>query len=117
MRLAAAAFVFLVAAVAQAAEPQTQDNGGCAMPLPAQVSRVFPAGPPASIDLFAVAPEKMLGWTRGTRPKDDIFVPTAAAALPELSGPEWMSMRRSIASPRSRARAWTGDENVSRREC
>jgi hypothetical protein len=67
---AAAAFVFLVAAVAQAAEPQTQDNGGRAMTLPAQVSRVFPAGPPASIDLFcstasphSIAPTS-IAWRR-----------------------------------------------------
>ena len=38
------------------------DSVGRRVELPVHVGRVMPAGPPASILLYAVAPESMLGW-------------------------------------------------------
>jgi iron complex transport system substrate-binding protein len=47
------------------AEAETfTDSAGRHVDIPQPVRRVFPAGPPASVTLFTVAPEKMLGWTR-----------------------------------------------------
>lgn len=66
------------------AQTNFRDDGGRTVAVPAHPTRVFPAGPPASIDLFAVAPEKMLGWTRGTHPRDGTLVPPRFAELPEL---------------------------------
>lgn len=65
------------------AKPFT-DGGGRRIDLPAKVVRVFPAGPPASLVLFAVAPEKMLGWTRAPAPAAHAFLPRHYAGLPEL---------------------------------
>ncbi len=46
--------------------------------------RVFPAGPPASITLFTVAPDKMLGWTRMPSAAARPFLPKRYADLPEI---------------------------------
>jgi len=52
--------------------------------IPDEVRRVFPAGPPASVALYVVAPEKMLGWTRAPSPEARPFLPTRYADLPEI---------------------------------
>jgi iron complex transport system substrate-binding protein len=48
------------------------------------VERVFAAGPPASVLVFAIAPEKLLGWTRALRPEEAQFFDERYARLPEL---------------------------------
>jgi iron complex transport system substrate-binding protein len=60
------------------------DSAGRRIDLPDQVRRVFPAGPPASVTLFIVAPEKMLGWTRAPSPEARPFLPAQYAELPEI---------------------------------
>jgi iron complex transport system substrate-binding protein len=50
--------------------------------VPAEVSRVFAAGPPAAITLFTLAPDLMLGWTSEFRPAEKEFVPRRYADLP-----------------------------------
>ena len=59
---------------------------GCclAQPAPAKVERVFAAGPPASVLVFAIAPDKLVGWTRGMRPSEAQFFAERYAKLPEL---------------------------------
>jgi len=37
------------------------DAAGRAVPVPGKVTRVFPAGPPAAILLYTVAPDLLLG--------------------------------------------------------
>ena len=51
---------------------------------PAKVERVYAAGPPASMLVFAIAPDKLTGWTRAFRANEAEFVPPKYAALPEL---------------------------------
>jgi iron complex transport system substrate-binding protein len=51
---------------------------------PGKAERVYAAGPPASVLVFAIAPDKLLGWTRAFRPNEAAFVPEKYAALPEL---------------------------------
>ena len=60
------------------------DSGGRRVDVPDEVRRVFPAGPPASVTLFTVAPEKMLGWTRAPSPEARAFLPTRYGELPEI---------------------------------
>jgi iron complex transport system substrate-binding protein len=60
------------------------DSGGRRVDVPDDVRRVFPAGPPASVTLFTVAPEKMLGWTRAPGPEARPFLPARYAELPEI---------------------------------
>jgi iron complex transport system substrate-binding protein len=65
------------------AKPFT-DSGGRRVDVPDQIGRVFPAGPPASVTLFTVAPEKMLGWSRAPTPQARPFLPSQYAELPEI---------------------------------
>jgi iron complex transport system substrate-binding protein len=46
--------------------------------------RVYAAGPPASVMVFAIAPGKLVGWTRGMRPNEAPFFAERYAKLPEL---------------------------------
>jgi iron complex transport system substrate-binding protein len=68
--------VFLAAAGLAAA-------GGAALGQK-KVERVYAAGPPASVLVFAIAPDKLVGWTRAFRPDEAQFVPERYARLPEL---------------------------------
>jgi len=65
------------------AKPFT-DSAERRIDLPDEVRRVFPAGPPASVALYVVAPEKMLGWTRVPSPEARPFLPARYADLPEI---------------------------------
>jgi iron complex transport system substrate-binding protein len=60
------------------------DSGSRQVEVPDDIRRVFPAGPPASVALFTVAPEKMLGWTRAPSPEARAFLPARYAELPEI---------------------------------
>jgi len=67
----------------EAAKPFT-DSGGRRVNVPDEVHRVFPVGPPASVTLFTLAPEKMLGWPRAPSPEARSFLPTRYGELPEI---------------------------------
>lgn len=69
---------------AVAAQTRFSDDGGRTVTLPARVARVLPAGPPASVDLLMVAPEMLVGLTRGLTPAEAAFLPESEASLPEL---------------------------------
>jgi iron complex transport system substrate-binding protein len=58
------------------------DSAGRRVSLPARVERVLVAGPPANVAVFAVAPDKMLGWLRAPRAEDLPFLPRRYASLP-----------------------------------
>jgi len=61
-----------------------KDSTGRTIELPDKVSRVFPAGPPAAIMLYTLAPDLLLGWTRTPSPAEKEFLTPEAAAKPEL---------------------------------
>ncbi|WP_088348489.1 MULTISPECIES: iron ABC transporter substrate-binding protein [Rhodomicrobium] len=81
----------IIAAAALGAPPlsaQTQtrsvtDAGGRRVEIPASVGRVLAAGPPASILLYTLAPETMVGWVRAPRPPEKAFLSPAVRDLPE----------------------------------
>lgn len=52
--------------------------------LAANVERVYAAGPPAGVLVFAIAPDKLVGWTRAMRPAEAQFFDERYAKLPEL---------------------------------
>ena len=58
------------------------DDAGRKVRVPARVTRVFAAGPPASILVFAVAPDALTGWTTAFRPAERPFVAAKYADLP-----------------------------------
>jgi iron complex transport system substrate-binding protein len=60
------------------------DSAGRKVALPARVDRVYAAGPPASVVAFAVAPDKLIGWTSHFRDYERPFVAPKYADLPAL---------------------------------
>lgn len=52
--------------------------------VPARVERIYAAGPPASILVFAVAPGKLIGWTSAWREAERPFIARKYADLPTL---------------------------------
>jgi iron complex transport system substrate-binding protein len=60
------------------------DSAGRAIELPATVTRVFPAGPPAAILLYTLAPELLLGWPRANRAEECAFLLPDICARPEI---------------------------------
>src|SRR5262249_33727096 len=70
----------LAAPRARAAE--VTDAAGRAIPIPATVARVFPAGPPAAILTYTLAPEILIGWPRANRPAECEFMLPDVCARP-----------------------------------
>lgn len=82
--LGAGAIAGLAFATPSAEAKPFTDSGGRRIEVPDDIRRVFPAGPPASVALFTVAPQKMLGWTRAPSPEARAFLPARYAELPEI---------------------------------
>jgi iron complex transport system substrate-binding protein len=60
------------------------DGAGRAVPVPERVERVFPAGPPAAIFLYTLAPELLIGWPRANRPEEREFLLPDVGGRPEV---------------------------------
>ncbi len=82
--LSAGAVVGLTFAPALTEARPFTDSGERRIDIPDDVRRVFPAGPPASVTLYTVAPEKMLGWTRAPSREARLFLPAQYGELPEI---------------------------------
>ena len=85
MRIAAATALALLWLVAPAAaERPVIDSAGRSVAVPERVARVFAAGPPASVLVYALAPEKLAGWSRAPSPAERAFLTPPYGDLPEL---------------------------------
>jgi iron complex transport system substrate-binding protein len=60
------------------------DSAGRSVPVPARVERVFPAGPPAAIMLYTLAPQLLLGWTRPNSAAEREFLLPDVGGRPEV---------------------------------
>ncbi len=80
--LLAASAAMLAPRLARAAT--VTDATGRALAVPAQVTRVFPAGPPAAILLYTLAPDLLLGWPRANRPEECAYMLPGICARPEV---------------------------------
>ena len=85
LRLSAVALVWLGLAGQGASAAAIDDATGRHVELPAHIERVLPAGPPASVLLFTLAPDKMIGWAHKPGPEAGAYL-GAASDLPE-TGP------------------------------
>ena len=67
------------------------DSAGRSVDLPAAIERVLPAGPPAAVLLYALAPEKMVGWVAAPSPEAQEFIaaPFRNVRLVELPRGDW----------------------------
>jgi iron complex transport system substrate-binding protein len=68
---------------AQGVTRTVTDSAGRQVEIPARISRVLTAGPPASILLYTLAPEKMIGWVRTPSPTEKAYLQESVRELPE----------------------------------
>jgi iron complex transport system substrate-binding protein len=80
--LATASAALLAPRLARAAG--VTDATGRTLPIPDKVTRVFPAGPPAAIMLYTLAPDLLLGWPRANRPEECAYMLPDVCAKPEV---------------------------------
>lgn len=80
----AAGLALLLLALAPAAAREVTDATGRSVTVPDHPARVFAAGPPAAVLLYALAPETMIGWVRKPTERDRAFLLPETRDLPEL---------------------------------
>lgn len=81
--LAGGAGALFLSRSAPETSPGFVDAAGRGVAIPARVRRVLAAGPPASVLLYAVAPEKMVGWARALSNEERAFLAPPYRDLPE----------------------------------
>lgn len=79
-----AALLLLVVLPAASIARSVTDSAGRVVTVPERITRVFSAGPPASVLLYALAPETMIGWVRAPRANEKPFLLPQTRDLPEL---------------------------------
>jgi iron complex transport system substrate-binding protein len=85
MRAAALALLLILfPAIAGAQTRVFTDSAGRQVTVPTRIERVYAAGPPASVLVFALAPDALIGWTSPFRAAERPFVPQRYAAIPTL---------------------------------
>jgi iron complex transport system substrate-binding protein len=80
--IAAASAALLTRGQARAAT--VTDDTGRALQVPARPHRVFPAGPPAAIFLYTLAPTLLIGWPRANRPEECAYMLPDICRRPEV---------------------------------
>lgn len=58
------------------------DSAGRTVEIPATITRVYAAGPPASILVYIVAPDTLTGWPRAPRPEERPYIAEPYRDLP-----------------------------------
>jgi iron complex transport system substrate-binding protein len=66
------------------AQRRVADSANRRVAVPARVQRVFPAGPPAAIWIYTLAPDALLGWPRANREAELEFLLPGIGNRPEL---------------------------------
>jgi iron complex transport system substrate-binding protein len=74
----------LAAVPALAVDAFVTDGAGRRVAVPRKVERVFPAGPPAAILLYTLAPQALIGWPRANRPEELEFLLPDVGNRPEI---------------------------------
>ena len=73
-----------IAAVAADASQFVVDSAGRRVEIPDHIARVQPAGPPATVLIYALAPEKLIGWVRKPREAELAYLSPVVRNLPEV---------------------------------
>jgi iron complex transport system substrate-binding protein len=79
----AGASLLMLTQPARAARSVT-DSAGRAVIVPDRIDRVFAAGGPASVVVYVMQPETMVGWPRALRAEERSFIAPAQRDLPEV---------------------------------
>ena len=81
---AIAATALLFGLVTAAAARDVTDAAGRKVTIPDRIARVVAAGPPASVLVVMLAPEKLAGWNVKPRDAELPFLPAVVRGLPEI---------------------------------
>lgn len=73
----------MLLAAGPAAARTVTDSAGRRVEVPDQVTRVFAAGPPASVLVYVLKPDALLGWPRALRAEERDYVAGPYRDLPE----------------------------------
>lgn len=84
-----------VAAPAWAQGSVLTDSAGRKLTLPRRVDRVLPAGTPAAIKLYTLAPETLIGWPRANPPAELEFLLPGIGSRPTVG---WITSRGNAAN-------------------
>ena len=76
------AIALSVSSVAVALAATITDAGGRTVEIPDRVSKVLAAGPPASVLIYMLAPEKLAGWVREPKEREKPFLLPSVRDLP-----------------------------------
>ena len=82
--LAVAAVALLLGTAAPALARSVTDSAGRKVEVPDRIERVFAAGPPASILLYMLAPDRMTGWPNPPTPEERPYIAAQYRDLPAL---------------------------------
>ena len=77
-------FLLLVLFAAPTLARTITDSAGRKVEVPDRIERVFAAGPPASILVYMLAPEKMTGWPDPPTPEERPYIAPQYRDLPAL---------------------------------
>jgi ABC-type Fe3+-hydroxamate transport system substrate-binding protein len=82
--VAAAVTVLFVSFLTAAVAREVIDSAGRKVQVPDRIERVMAAGPPASVLVVMLAPEKLVGWNLKPKESELAFLPSAVRKLPEI---------------------------------
>jgi iron complex transport system substrate-binding protein len=82
--VASAVTALSVSSLAAASAREVIDSAGRKVQVPDRVERVLAAGPPASVLVVILAPEKLVGWNLKPRESELAFLPPVVRNLPEI---------------------------------
>jgi iron complex transport system substrate-binding protein len=78
------AFLLLTVPFGAAHAREVVDSAGRKVEVPDHIEHVMAAGPPASVLLYVLAPQKMIGWNRKPRPAELLYLAPSVRDLPEV---------------------------------
>lgn len=78
-----AAILVLLLQTGTAAARTVTDSSGRSVTVPETISKVYAAGPPASILMYVLAPDRLTGWSRALKSHERPFIAKRYRDLPE----------------------------------
>lgn len=60
------------------------DSAGRTVDIPDKIARIYASGPPASVLVYALAPETLIGWPRALRQSELPYIAESYRGLPEV---------------------------------
>jgi iron complex transport system substrate-binding protein len=84
LRLVACALSVLPLLLGAAVAREVVDSAGRKVEVPDHITRVMAAGPPASVLVYTLAPEKMIGWVLKPRDAELAYLAPGVRGLPEI---------------------------------